>query len=93
MPTSNLIGFARILTDSYKYAYIHDVIIDVHFRGLGLGKFLMDSIIQSPKLENIKYFELTCDPEMTRFYERCGFFNDFAGAVPMRRANPNSTVS
>ncbi len=82
--TQNLVGYARVLTDEIKYAYIFDVMVDEKHRGEGLGKQLLDAIIQHPKLQHIKYFELTCVPEMMAFYENFGFSGDYGEVRPMR---------
>src|SRR5690348_1804377 len=63
-----LVGFARILTDSFKYAHIYDVIVNEDYRNKGLGAFIMETIINHPKLLNIKNIELTCKKEMIMFY-------------------------
>jgi predicted GNAT family N-acyltransferase len=81
----DLVGYARVLTDEIKYAFIFDVMLAEHLRGRGLGKVLMDAIIAHPRLKNIKNFELTCAPDMVGFYERFGFREDYGLEVrPMR---------
>jgi len=88
-----LIGFARVLTDYYKYAYVYDVIVDEKWRGHGLGKLILENIIQHPRLYDVKYLELTCADEHIQFYEKHGFSRDFGATYPMRRPNPESNVS
>lgn len=85
--TNNLIGFARVLTDFFKYAYIYDVIVDKKYRKCGLGNDIMQTILTHPKLQDIKCLELTCIAEMAPFYEQYGFSKDYGAAVPMRRLN------
>lgn len=81
----DLIGYARVLTDEIKYAFIFDVIVTEHVRGKGLGQILMDAIIAHPKFRDVKNFELTCAPDMLPFYERFGFSEDYGVEVrPMR---------
>ena len=86
-PTNDLVGFARVLTDFFKYAYIYDVIVDKKYRKCGLGHALMQTILTHPKLQDIKCLELTCIGEMAPFYEKYGFSKDYGTAVPMRRLN------
>lgn len=80
----NLIGFARVLTDEIKYAFIFDVMVVEHHQKKGLGKLLMNTIIAHPKLRNIKNFELTCAPDMVEFYEQFNFSKSYGDVVPMR---------
>ena len=98
--TQNLVGYSRLLTDEIKYAFIFDLVVDEHHRKKGLGKMLMKAIISHPQLKNIKNFELTCAPAMTRFYEKFGFSEEYISAEfgkvkPMRfsRKQLSSPVS
>jgi predicted GNAT family N-acyltransferase len=86
--TNNLIGFTRILSDFFKYAYIYDVIVDPKYRKNGLGKIIMEAILAHPKLQNIKCLELTCIAEMVPFYSKYGFSKDYGSTISMRRLNP-----
>lgn len=49
-----LIGFARMITDKATFAYLADVFILESYRGLGLGKMLMMSIMQHPSLQGLR---------------------------------------
>ena len=84
--TQELVGYARVLTDEIKYAFIFDVMTDEAYRGQGLGKMLMNAIIAHPRLNKVKNFELTCAPDMVDFYKKFGFSEDYGKDVrPMRR--------
>ena len=83
--SQDLVGFARVLTDEIRYAFIFDVMAVECHRGKGLGKALIDTIIAHPRLKNVKNFELTCSPDMVAFYEKFGFSENYANGVrPMR---------
>jgi len=82
--TQHLVGYARVLTDEIKYAFIFDVMTTEQLRGKGLGKIIMDAIIGHPKLQNVKSFELTCKPDMVGFYEKFNFSEDYGDARAMR---------
>lgn len=83
--TENLVGYARVLTDEIKYAFIFDVMAVEYYRGQGLGKMLMDAIIAHPRLKSVSNFELTCAPDMVTFYEKFGFSENYGSDVrPMR---------
>lgn len=47
------VGFARVLTDYIKVAYIADVFIIEEHQGKGLSKWLMDVILNYGELKNI----------------------------------------
>jgi len=66
------IGFARVISDYATYAYIGDVFVLESFRGRGLGKWLMECIMQHPHLQGLRRCSL-----VTRdghgLYARFGF--------------------
>lgn len=78
------VGFARVLTDEVRYAYIYDVMTEESLRGKGIGKLIMQTILSHPKLSRVKYFELTCKPEMRTYYNYFGFTDSLGNVVAMR---------
>lgn len=85
--TDTLVGFTRILTDDFKYAYVYDVIVANENRGQGLGHMLLDAVVNHPRIKDLKHIELTCAETKKPFYERYGFSKDYLDSIPMRRAN------
>lgn len=85
--TQQLVGFARVLTDEIRYAYIYDVMTEESLRGKGIGNMIMHAILAHPKLSRVKYFELTCAPDMADYYKKFGFSDDYENVIPMRYLN------
>lgn len=81
----NLIGFTRIITDFIYKAL--DVMINVDYRGTGLGQKLMRNVKNHEKLKKVKHFELYCTAEMEAFYSHFGFSTDVGGIKLMRCVN------
>jgi GNAT superfamily N-acetyltransferase len=52
------VGFARVITDCATFAYLADVFIDPRHRGKGLGKWLMQTIVEHPDLQGLRRFML-----------------------------------
>jgi GNAT superfamily N-acetyltransferase len=52
------VGFARVISDYATYAYIGDVFVLDSFRGRGLGKWLMECIMQHPRLQELRRWSL-----------------------------------
>ena len=52
------VGFARVISDSATYAYIGDVFVLESYRGRGLGKWLMECIMQHPELQGLRRWGL-----------------------------------
>lgn len=85
LKAKKLVGFARVLTDRFKYAYIYDFIVDPSFRKRKLGKYLLTHILEHPTVNKMQCVELTCRLEMIPFYEKFGFSADYSPAVAMRK--------
>ncbi len=53
-----LIGFARVVSDRATFAYIGDVFVLDGYRGRGLSKWLMETILAHPELQNLRRWVL-----------------------------------
>jgi GNAT superfamily N-acetyltransferase len=52
------VGFARVVSDCTTFAYIGDVFIIDEYRGRGLSKWLMETIVSHPDLQNLRRWVL-----------------------------------
>ncbi|MBI1933395.1 MAG: GNAT family N-acetyltransferase [Ignavibacteriales bacterium] len=69
---SDQVGFARLITDFTSFAYLADVFILEEFRGKGLSKWLMKTIIDFPELQSLRGWMLkTTDAH--ELYKKFGF--------------------
>ena len=68
----NQIGFARVVTDYATFAYLGDVYILEEFRGQGLSKWLMETIVGHPDLQGFRRWILATKDAHT-LYEKFGF--------------------
>jgi N-acetylglutamate synthase-like GNAT family acetyltransferase len=66
------IGYARIVTDKATFAYLADVFIDENYRGKGLGKWLVETILAHPHLQGLRRI-LLATKDAHKLYEQCGF--------------------
>lgn len=66
------IGFARVVSDFATFAYLGDVYITEEFRRLGLSKWLLETIINYPGLQNLRRWILATKDAHT-LYEKFGF--------------------
>ena len=66
------IGYARVLTDFVRFAYLMDVFIKEEHRGKGYSSILIENMMNEPKLKNIKIWRLaTSDAHF--LYRKFGF--------------------
>ena len=67
-----LIGCARVISDFATYHYLGDVFVADEHRGKGLGKWLMETIMMHPELQEYRsFYLLTSDAH--GLYEQYGF--------------------
>ena len=66
------VGFARVISDYATYAYIGDVFVLEPFRGRGLGKWLMECVMQHPRLQGLRRWSLVTS-DAHGLYEQFGF--------------------
>lgn len=67
-------GFARVISDFTTFAYLADVFILRPFRGQGLGKWLVQTILAHPELQGLRRFTLNTR-DAHRLYRQFGFDN------------------
>ncbi len=72
-----VVGFGYICTNMTirggKIAYIEDVICDVNFRSKGLGKEIMNHLLDYAKKNNCYKIVLQCIKNNVIFYKKCGY--------------------
>jgi GNAT superfamily N-acetyltransferase len=69
---SDLIGFARVVTDYATFAWIADVFVLGQFRGRGLAKWLIEVILSHPQLQGFRRWVLATK-DAHELYRRFGF--------------------
>lgn len=83
--TEELIGFTRVITDTVYRAFIFDVIAKEEYRNSGIGKILMDAILNHPLVRDVDRVELYCPDRLVSYYEKWGFSTDVNGSNLMRK--------
>jgi N-acetylglutamate synthase-like GNAT family acetyltransferase len=69
---NKLVGHARATSDTVYRATIWDVVIHPDFRGTGLGRKLVQTVLAHPKVCNVERVYLMTTHQQT-FYEHIGF--------------------
>ena len=70
---NHIIGMGRAISDGCSDAYIQDVVILKAFRKKGIGKAIINLLIEELKSHNIDWIGLIGEPKTTKFYEQLGF--------------------
>ncbi|MCM4153960.1 N-acetyltransferase [Arenibacter sp. N53] len=85
---SKLIGYARVISDFSTIAYLGDIFILKEYRGLGLSKWLMETIMEHKHLQDLRrWILLTSTAEW--LYEKYGFTKLPNPEIYMEKFNPN----
>ncbi len=79
------VGFARVVTDGVRFAYLSDLFILESVRGRGLGKWFMETIYAHDGLGDVeRWFLITRDAR--DFYRPLGFEDAPESIVMLRSA-------
>jgi GNAT superfamily N-acetyltransferase len=70
-PSAEQAGFARVVTDRARFAWLADVFVLGAHRGMGLGVWLVNTVLAHPDLETVRFVLGTADAH--GLYERFGF--------------------
>ena len=64
---------SKLLHNFGKVGHIEDVITDSQFRGQGLGKKIIESLVNYGRQQECYKIILNCTNKNILFYEKCGF--------------------
>ncbi|MGB0921930.1 MAG: GNAT family N-acetyltransferase [Alphaproteobacteria bacterium] len=78
------VGFARLVTDEERFAWLSDVILDEDVRGQGLGYFFMRAVLNAPIAPRQGKILLSTD-DAHGFYEKLGFVAVSEKLMELRR--------
>ena len=74
--TGEAIAMGRILSDGIRLGIIQDLCVLDSLRGKGIGKELLDFLIQEGKRAGLQSIHLVAEPGTRSFYEKSGFISD-----------------
>jgi GNAT superfamily N-acetyltransferase len=82
-------GFARVVTDTARFAWLADVFVLPEHRGRGLGVWLVATVLSHPDVDGLRVVLGTSDAHT--LYERFGFVR--VGPRMMERPGHGSPVT
>ena len=82
------VGFARVITDYTTFAYLADVFILEAYQGQGLGKLLVQAILEHAELQGLRKW-LLGTRDAHELYRPYGFKNLAKPDIYMEISNPN----
>jgi len=66
------IGYARVISDKTRFAYILDVYVDEKYRKTGIGQLMINTILKSDDLKDV-YQWLLITKDAHGVYKKSGF--------------------
>ena len=81
------VGFARVITDRATFAYLADVYVLEPYRGRGLARRLMDTVMAHPDLQGLRRFRLVTR-DAHGLYRRYGFTDLADSSRHLERTDP-----
>jgi len=76
------VGMGRAISDGVSDAYIQDLVVLPEFRGRGVGKAIVERLVESCLARGITWIALVAEPGTCDFYSGMGF-TAMVGHVPM----------
>ncbi len=83
-PTGDQAGFARVVTDRARFAWLADVFVLESHRGVGLGVWLIETVLAHPDLGAVRFVLGTADAH--GLYARFGFEPADPGRIMDRKS-------
>ena len=68
-----IVGIARALSDGCSDAYIQDVVVSPDYRGQGIGKRLIETLVDGLKNKGVDWIALVGEPGTEDFYRKLGW--------------------
>ena len=87
---SCMVAMARIVTDYATFAWLCDVFVREEYRGRGIGKWLMESILAHPELQGLRRW-LLATRDAHGLYSQYGYTSLHNIERWMERINPDAS--
>ncbi|HIH02765.1 MAG TPA: GNAT family N-acetyltransferase [Methanoregulaceae archaeon] len=71
--TGETVGMGRAISDGASDAYIQDVIVEPPYRGRGIGRRIVDALLERCSADGILWVGVVAEPGSVAFWERAGF--------------------
>ena len=84
-PANRQIGFARVVSDGARFAYLCDVFILDSYQGRGLGIWLIETTMADPRLADVGHWVLATASAQP-LYRKLGFEETEPGRYMVRKS-------
>jgi N-acetylglutamate synthase-like GNAT family acetyltransferase len=70
---NDLVGFGRVISDGVHHAFVVDIIVDPDYQRHGIGKRIVERLIEKCKESKIRDIQAFSTEETAGFYSKSGF--------------------
>lgn len=70
---NRLIGWASVVSDNTRHAFLLDVMVHPDFQRQGVGRAVVLGAIKAMQARGLTAFHVDCANDRAGFYEKCGF--------------------
>lgn len=88
---NQLLGFGRLLSDHIFRATIYDILIQTDKQNQGLGKQLINYMLNHNALKNVTQVDICCRPEKEFFYKKWLFKKNLQNSNYLRLIRKQTT--
>ncbi len=88
----HLVGFGRATTDTVYRAVLWDVVVDLDYRRMGIGRKLVETLISHPDVQSVERVYLFTTHQQG-FYERIGFAENTSTTLVLMGKSLNFVTS
>ena len=85
-----IVGMGRAISDGVSDAYLQDITVRPDYRGRGVGRGIVQRLLEKLKEDSIGWVALIAEGEATHLYEKEGFVK-MKSATPMWRDGAHGT--
>ena len=71
--TGDAVGMGRVISDGVADAYIQDFVVLENWRNLGVGKLILETLLDECRSRKIAWIGLIAEPGKEHFYSALGF--------------------
>jgi GNAT superfamily N-acetyltransferase len=79
-----LVGFTNVAWDGRDHAFLLDPRVHPDYRNQGIGRELVRRAAEAAQVAGCEWLHVDYAPELTRFYDACGFESTTAGLIRLR---------
>ncbi|MFF1392523.1 GNAT family N-acetyltransferase [Streptomyces sp. NPDC058287] len=88
-----IVGMGRLVGDAAMYSFIVDVVVHPDHQGAGLGRRMVDALVNWPNTHGIRTTLLIASSDVVPFYEPFGFTSDPSSVMKYAPDAPTASDS